>query len=252
MYSELVKFRGWLAGVFWIRIIAVFPVILLANLLSGATINGSAAGSVVDDTGKQMAGARIVISRAISVNSAKFNGPPVVTGPQAAIALSDKAGGFQVDSLRAGNYVACAQVTIPGWLDPCHWSATATEFTVVAGQKTSNLKITMPRGAIVSIHVDDPQSLLKTATGGTDSECQFHIVTAKGFHYNANIQTSDKVSRDHAITVPFGMPVTLQAIAPHLILNDAQGKATAALTSTLSAADGFTPATIRYFVAGRK
>ena len=110
----------------------------------------------------------------------------------------------------------------------------------------------MARGAVISIHLDDPQGLLKPTTGAIDPTCQIHVVTAKGLHYNANIQASTAVGRDFAITVPFGTPVTLQAISPHLVLNDQSGKPVAQTAASLTALAGTVPATITYTVAGTK
>ena len=164
---------------------------------------------------------------------------------------TDANGAFKASNIRAGLYIACAEMVAPGLLDPCHWASSAPQFTVTAGQETSGIKVTMARGAVLTIHVADPQGLLKPVTGPTDADCQFHVVTARGFHHNVNIQSSAVGSREHAIAVPLGTPLTLQVISPHLMLNDSTGKAVSAGT-LISVAGGAVPSAITYVVAGAK
>jgi hypothetical protein len=220
--------------------------------LSAANGNGTVTGQVLDDAGRPAGGARVLISYAPAPGSVHLAAPPVITGGLAAIAAADAQGQFTVNNLRAAKYIACAEMVTPGLLDPCHWAASAPEFAVAAGYTTSGVKVTMNKGAVLSIHVTDPQAVLKPVTGPIDPDCQFHIVTAKGFHYNANLQSSAVGSRDYAITVPYGAPISLQAIAPHLVLNDSSGKAIAATGSAVSVPAGTVPATFNYVVAGSR
>ena len=225
---------------------------LFALNVGAATVNGSIHGSVIDDTGKPVAGARVVISYSLPSAARKFTAPPVITGPFAQDAMTDSTGGFEVAAIRAGQYTACAQTLAPGLLDPCRWSTAAPELTVIAGQTLTGVRITMAHGAIIPIHVNDPQGLLTPVTGPIDFACQFHAVTAKGIHYNADIQASTATGRDHSITVPFGALVTLQVISPHLKLNDASGNAVTAQGTAVNAPFGSALATLVYTVTGTK
>jgi len=222
--------------------------ILLALGARGATIDGSVTGSVVDNAGLPVAGARVFISQALPPSS-KPAGPPTVTGPRVATVTTDAAGAFSVGKIQAGQYVACAETAAAGLLDPCHWAASAPEFTVVAGEALGGITIPMARGAVLSINVSDPQGLLSAVTGTIDPACRFDIVTAKGLHYSARIQASAAGSRNHAITIPFGTPLNLQVISPHLVLADSTGK-TISSAAAVSVAAGVIPATIAYTVTG--
>ena len=233
------------------KIIFVFASVFCLNCWA-STVNGRIQGKVVDDTGRPVGGARVVIARALPPDAPHVAAPPVITGPLAATAAADAAGTFEIDAIRAGTYVACAQSAAPGLLDPCHWAKSAPEFTVVAGQILAGVKVTMARGAVISIHVNDPLGLLAAATGPIDFACQFHVVTGKGLHYNANIQARAAGSRDHAITVPFGTPVNLQAISPHLILTDQAGKTLPAAATAVPIPAAANPPTIVYTVTGKK
>ena len=100
--------------------------------------------------------------------------------------------------------------------------------------------------------MNDPQGLLQPVTSPIDFACQFHIVTGKGIHYNANIQTSAAGSRDHAITVPFGTPLNLRVLSAHLVLTDQTGKTVPAAAASINAQAGTALSTLVYTVAGQK
>ena len=89
----------------------------------------------------------------------------------------------------------------------------------------------MPKGAIVTVHVDDPQHLLTPAPGAIQSDLRFQFVTAKGDRYDAVITAHNATSRDHSVTLPFGAAVTLQVMSPALAIHDATGRP-AATTGT--------------------
>jgi len=176
-----------------------------------------------------------------------------MTGQQIATSMSDYTGAFTIPSLPAGNYVACAQPETPGLLDPCQWGTSAPAFTVTAGQTTSGVKITLAQGAVIPIHVNDPQQLLKPILGGrVDTSCRIHLVTAKGMHYEAPIVAQSVGGRDHSATVPFGTPYSLQVLCPALSLNDATGNPVVSANSGTPIQAGATASTTVFTVTGAK
>ena len=219
-----------------------------------ASPTGTVQGSVVDDSGRPVVGAHVLISFALPATSPQFAPPPVVTGPLAAMVKADSNGIFSVGNLAAGQYIACAEVTTPGLLDPCHWAASAPTFTVSTGKATASVNITMARGAVVPVHIDDPLALLAPVTASSiNFDLQVHVVTNDGLHHNAPVQASSAVSRDYAATVPFGTAFTLQVMASaHLKVNDQTGNAISAVGTSLTLASGVTPATVEYSIAGTK
>jgi len=222
--------------------------VLSAHCMVAAT---GITGTVVDDAGRAIAGARVLINHGPSVKP-PVAAPPVITGPLAATVVGDASGSFRADNLPPGQYIACAQATAPGFLDPCHWSATAPSFALSAGQTISGIKIVMPRGAVLRIHVDDPQQLLKPASGPVDLDFAIHIVTSKGLHYSAPVQSSTPGGRDHAITIPFDTPVSLRAMSARLVVNDRSGKALAPAGTTVNVPSGTTSAAIGFTISGKK
>lgn len=235
-------------------IMLLFCAAAFTRPMVAATVLGTVAGTVVDGSGKPVSNAHVMISFALPANIPHLPGPPVITGAHAASATADALGRFKIANLRAGQYVACAQTLTPGLLDPCHWAAAAPEFTVTAGQDLTGLKITMSAGAIISVHVDYPQKLLTPASGPISFDCQFYFVTPKGHHYQAAIQASSQGSRDHVITVPFGMPVNLQIVSPHLVLKDQSGNIVSPQGTgpSIVTATGAAAKPITYTVVGKK
>jgi len=227
--------------------------IVSAQCLSATESNGSGGltGSVVDDSGKPVAGARVLISHAPSVPP-PFPAPPVLTGPLATTASPDATGAFRVDNLSPGQYIACAETTAPGFLDPCHWSVSAPSFTISAGQTTSGINIVMTKGAVLWVQVNDPQQYLKPVTGPVDLNLEIHVVTSKGVHYSAPIQSSTATERSHAITIPYGSPVTLRILSSHLAVNDRSGMPVAAIGTTVSVPTGTNPPTAVFTITGAK
>ena len=223
---------------------------MLSSSLLVAGSGGSLTGSVGDDSGHPVAGARVLISYAPSIKP-PVPAPPVMTGPLAAMITAHANGTFHADSLAPGQHMACAEASTPGYLDPCHWSASAPN-SVSAGQTTSGVKIAMARGSVLRVHVDDPQQLLKPVVGPVDLDFEVHVVTSKGVHYSAPIQSSTAVGRDHVITIPFDSPVSLRVLSAHFTVNDQLGKSFAPAGTSVSVPAGTSPAAIGVTVTGKK
>jgi hypothetical protein len=235
----------------WFQVLVLGTFLACAATGANSGNTGSVTGTVVDDSGHAVNGARVLISHAPSIK-APMPAPPVITGPLAAMVTADARGSFQTDGLAPGQYIACAETTAPGLLDPCHWAASAPNFTVSAGQTISGVSIVMAKGAVVRIHINDPQRLLKPVAGVADFDFQIHVVTGKGIHYSAPIQLSNPGGRDHAITIPFSTAVRLQVFAAHLNVNDNSGKPFARTGTDVSTPAAGDPAVIVLNIAGRQ
>ena len=223
-----------------------------AQTLPGNT--GIVTGTVKDDSGKPVPYARVFLNQALPVSAPASlrGGNPVITGPQMASAIADVNGKF-TGFLPPGSYVACAQTTTPGLLDPCHWAANAPAFAVTKGQYSTGVNITMAKGAVIPIHIDDPHKLLDaTASGPIAADCRFQIVTAKGFRHEAIVTARNGNGRDHVITVPFGTPLKLQVISPHLVVNDETGAAALASGKDVNIPAPLGASPMKFTVGGAK
>lgn len=233
---------------FWV--LAISTIIPFHCLATGG---GTLAGSVLDNTGRPVAGAHVLINHAPSIAAAHLSAPPTITGPLAATVVASSQGTFSVGALSPGEYIVCAEVSTPGLLDPCHWAASAPTATVAAGETTSGVTVTMAAGAVVPIHISDPLAMLTPVSGSQMSfDLQVHAVTSKGLHYIAETQASSAVSRDLAITIPFGAAITLQVRSLHLIVNDQTGNPVPSAGAGISVAAGAVPSAVTYVIAGSK
>jgi hypothetical protein len=200
-----------------------------------------------------VAGAHVLINHAPSIAASHLSAPPVITGPLAATAVASSQGLFSVGALSPGEYIVCAEVSTPGLLDPCHWATSAPTVTVAAGETTAGVTVTMAVGAVVPIHIGDPLAMLAPVSASqANFDLQVHAITGKGLHYIAQTQASSAVSRDLAVTIPFGAAITLQVRSAHLIVNDQTGNLVPSVGAVISVAAGVVPTAITYVVAGSK
>jgi hypothetical protein len=198
-----------------------------------------------------VAGAHVLINHAPSITAPNLRPPPVITGPLAATAVANSQGIYSVSGLSAGQYVVCAEVSTPGLLDPCHWATSAPSVTVASGETTAGVTVTMAAGAVVPIHIGDPLALLTPISESqTNFDLQVHAITSKGLHYIATTQGSSATGRDLAITIPFGVAITLQVRSLHLIVNDQTGNPVASAGASISVPSGTAPPEITYVISG--
>jgi len=231
-------------------------VVALAFLLglplrAASTTAGTVQGSVADDSGRIVAGARVLISYAAPAN-ATHSSAPTITGPIAARVQSDLSGQFSATALPPGQYIACAEALTPGLLNPCSWTTSAPTFTVNAGQTATGVNIVMAKGAVLPIHVNDPLGLLKTVTGPVDFDLEIHVVTPNGAHYGAPIQAQTSAGRDYAIAIPFGTGVAVRVLSAHFTVTDQSGNAVVPAGASVTVPVGTTAQQILYTVTGQK
>jgi hypothetical protein len=184
---------------------------------------GQANGSVTDEQGKPVPYARVFIAQALPAGAERPAPPPIVTGPQVAAPSSDAQGRF-VAFLRPGKYVACAQTTTPGLLDPCHFGPSAPSFEVTQGKAVSGIAIVMAKGGVISAHIDDPKQLLSEPFGPIAADCRVQLVIANGYRYEVPFAKRTATGRDYQITVPYGQAVSIRVVSPNFVINDSGGK----------------------------
>jgi hypothetical protein len=212
---------------------------------------GAVRGVVHDDAGNSVVGARVFVATALPAAAARVSAPPTITGQLMASANTDSTGAF-VAFVPVGAYIACAQAPTQGLLDPCHWAASAPKFVVTANKTTDGVAIVMTHGAVVPIHVNDPLQLLAPITAPIQSDIRVQMVTGKGFRYEAVIVAHSSTSRDYAITIPYGAPMTLQTSSPNLAISTNAGGAAPSAGQAVTIPVGASAATFSFTVAGIK
>lgn len=117
--------------------------------------SGTIAGSVVDRTGKPIAGAS-VLYRSIQTMTETAAGQRVLTGPMVGSGVGTAADGtFTVSGLPPGGYLLCAYGIKDNHLGSCEWRGTARA-EVSAGQ-TTRLKFVVDEGTLLTFQVQDPR-----------------------------------------------------------------------------------------------
>ncbi len=130
-------------------------------------------------------------------------------------------GAFSLEGLPPGTYRVCVHAPA-GMLDPCHWSQTPPTVTLAPGEVVDTFRITVPRGALVKVRLKDAGKLLSKNEGKkADASVLVGVWTDRGLFYPAAVVAEDSGGRDHAITVPYDLAVTLSAHSKFFKLADA-------------------------------
>jgi hypothetical protein len=184
------------------RLAANAVLISVVFCLSCAILGGTTlAGRVYSDQGRPVAGALASIQRTVAIPSYLIY--RVVTDAQ---------GKFSVDVPDTATYTVCVSSWNNQLLNSCEWSLPASLVKIAAGQQAASITITLQTGIVLRIRLDDPKSLLPTASAiadgtvsGAAPSVRFGLFTSDG-RYHAAIQvSSDSLGQNHQIVVPLNV-----------------------------------------------
>ncbi len=243
--------RPWTLG-FW----AIGVTVGLGATFAQSTL-GSIQGTVVGSDGTPLPGARVYA--ALKAASQPTKAPPVLASfvqgaTTAQSSIKNPASTFLLSKLPAGTYILCAQTAAPGWLDPCHWSASVSTITLAAGQNLTGQTLVMTKGAVVQFTIVDPGKLLPTAKASSaiprDVELIAHASNAA--YYNARISSITATGQTRQLTLPFDQPHTLIVRSQQFSLLDSTGTALPATgrTQPFQVASGSATPQFTYTVSG--
>ena len=142
-------------------------------------------------------------------------------------------GAFQFTQLPAGSYRLCAQVPQEKirrgddrFVDSCGlWESVPPPVTLAAGETRKGAVVTVARGYLLKIRVNDPGKLLPPPIGKNGGNAlSLMIFGASGLPHNIPIVSQDAAGRDHAVVIPYGMPHKLSIQSSVLSLNDEIGR----------------------------
>ena len=137
---------------------------------------------------------------------------------------SDSTGAFSFTRLPADRYTLCAQVdaaeTAPAnspYVDTCVWPTAQTPIALTAGQKLTGVVFTAPKGAVLSLHVLDPDRVLPAVSAKgpapLDPALQFVLKSPDGLFHHANYVSSNPAGRTYQLTIPLKTAVALKVSA---------------------------------------
>src|SRR5919108_935320 len=69
-------------------------------------------------------------------------------------------GTFSLPPLLDGTYVICAQTPGTQWLNSCEWGGKGATVSIPSGKASSEVAVTLAKGALVTVRVNDPGQLL--------------------------------------------------------------------------------------------
>ena len=140
-------------------------------------------------------------------------------------------GTFSLSGVPAGTYRICVDAPQANVLDPCLWSATQQTWTVTASQAVTGVAIAVQTGAMLRVHVNDPQAALPQAQGGIHGNAlTIAVETDRKQHLNlrqlpAASAVASASGFDDYLIVPFDETLTLVTESASVALSDQNGKA---------------------------
>ena len=162
-------------------------------------------------------------------------------------------GSFRFDRLNEGAYRLCAQVPQSAWLNPCQWGLEAPTVRLSGAQPSETVALSLKKGAVVQIRVDDSGQLLSQYEGKVPGA---HFLLGVGndalVFMPAPIISQDSGGRNHQIVIPFNATVKLVVFSSQFQLSSAGiplPKASSMVTVRVPS--GQTAPTIRFQVTGR-
>lgn len=152
----------------------VLVALLTAALAAGQARTASIAGTVLDaQTLKPITAALVTAVRS--------GLPP--------LSMHTKSGGdgaFEIPGLDGGQYSLCVQAADSGYLDPCQWSGSAAQVTLVPGQAAMGVTLRLEAAALVRIQVEDVARALSGLTrDGRRPELSVGVWGPNGLYYPA-------------------------------------------------------------------
>ncbi len=178
---------------------------LVASLAFAQSV-GHIQGTVNDDTGHPVAGGYAVATIQSPTSHATFN---TVTGPH---------GEFAFKNLPAGAYSICVHVPGGPHLNSCQWSQ-ATQITVAAGLTAANQLITLVKGGLLQVRLEDPHKILAP----TD-DIMIGVYLPSGLFQPLRLASSDPTGRNYDLAVPLSKDVRISVHSSKLLIIDDKGK----------------------------
>ena len=190
------------------------------------TAAGSIKGTLHASDDSPIAGAIITANVELPRTKANALNFAVATGPTRAVYTTAKDGSFELDRLPAGDYTLCAQAPAAVHLDPCHWGQRPPSVTLAAGQNITGYKLTLAKGALLQVRLDDPKGLLNTpASASGKPHVLMGVSSPSGQFYSLFFSSADTTGRNHSLTVPLNTNLKFNVYSKNVSLIDGNGKA---------------------------
>ena len=139
-------------------------------------------------------------------------------------AVLDQKGAFRIGFLPPGEYFACVRATGGLWLDPCEWDSKLPTVSIQDEQSTADLKVTLKKGTVVEVRVDDPGRLLAQHEGKTKGAGMMVAIASDGLVLRfVPIAATETAGRTHRLIVPYETPLRLIIQGGSFVVSDSFG-----------------------------
>lgn len=202
--------------------------------------NGQAlTGTVKDDSGATITGTvlTVAIRQTNTLPNNQASHAQASPGFNVSV-VPDATGAFSVANVPPGTYWVCAYAASPGYLSNCDWSVPPRAVVVsaaapVPASATSALPLTLVRGTIVTLDVNDPGG--KIGTEALNSGDWFYpgVMDASGNYSSARPSSASGTHHYYVATIPPTASLSL-FVDSDLTVLDGKGNAVATRTPTLS------------------
>lgn len=206
-------------------------ILLCAFATTALGQTGRITGTIVDDSGTPIQGARVAASLWSSAKPISFvPGRPPAFMPVPAKALSGSKGEFQVEGLFAGTYYVCVEKPEGAILNPCLWADPPASVDVAEGATTSGVSVAAAKGVTINVRVHDEKGLLSANPAKDD----VRVGISRRTFIPGRISGRDPAGRTMSVIVPRGQAASISVSSSAFALADDKGAALANTTIQVS------------------
>lgn len=174
---------------------------------------GVVSGTIVDDSGKPVGGARVTLMPLAAIPLR----PPSVT--------SAAKGTFAVAGLSPRRYMVCVTVQSGVFVNACTWDTGPVVVNVPNGKDVNGVQVVLKKASFLKVRVTDRQNALPPLKAKGQPRLVIGVFTPRRNFIPATIVRQDNSGRDLQVAIPFDKPLKLHVIAPDLVIQD-ENKAT--------------------------
>ena len=194
--------------------------LIFSSALLYSQSTGGIGGKLVDDSGTIVALSTVTASLQGTSGSGSF--PPTYT------VKTSTDGTFTFSGLGAGTYRLCAQKPSASLLDPCLWRSQPTMVSVSAGAQAGPVSLSIQRGVLINVQVNDPQGLI-AAKGAVDDILIGTRTTVPGTPFlAASVVSKTSTGKLVCLIVPPNLAQQILLSSQRFKLGDALGTALSA------------------------
>lgn len=202
------------------RLLFLYAMLGVVGLAQLAPVSGTINGTLSGEDGSTLQGATIVLH--LLAKSAPRQRPRTTVWTS----VAGTSGAFQFVGLPEGDYTLCPSLPNSTLLNPCAWGLPTPIATITSSNPTANIAVTLKRGAVVPIRIDDSAQLLAQHEGKTPGAgllVQVSDGVPGSFFRRVPVVSQDSTGRDLQIVVPFNTPLTLYIHSTFYHVSDAIG-----------------------------